>query len=98
MAAAWVLYGDLSGENRVSRWIRYIDPPCRLGSTAKAGLMAVIRGPRSRMNCRNGASTSATYRSRFASNQSRLLLDLRSRRNVNRVGAKCAAMAQRDVV
>src|SRR5919201_5120328 len=77
----WVLYGLLSFENRMSRWILNIEPPTGRGSATRLRLTVLNAGPTSLMNWRNGSLTDSSYRSLFALNQSRSLLRFSSRRN-----------------
>src|SRR5919204_4935439 len=77
----WVLYGLLSFENRMSRWILNIEPPTGRGSATRLRLTVRSGGPTSLMNWRNGSLTDSSYRSLFALNQSRSLLRFSSRRN-----------------
>src|ERR671934_59301 len=79
----WVLYGLLSFENRMSRWILNIEPPTGRGSATRLRLTVRNAGPTSLMNWRNGSLTDSSYRSLFALNQSRSLLRFSSRRNAN---------------
>ncbi len=55
----FVLYGVLSFENRVSRWIRNSDPPTTRASAEKCGLMRSSLGAKSMTNRSAGSCTSS---------------------------------------